>query len=489
MSNQDNSSRPIRCRFAPSPTGYLHVGGARTALFNQLYARRHGGTVILRIEDTDLERSTPEATQAILDSLNWLKIDWDEGPFYQTQRFDLYKEYARRLLQTGNAYRCYCTPERLEAMREEQRQKGIKPQYDRTCRPPDNSPQPADLPAPGDTRPFTIRLRVPEQGEIVFNDVILGEIRTSLAEIDDLVIVRSEGTPTYNFVVVVDDADMRITDVIRGMDHVSNTPKQIVIYNALNAPLPRFAHVPMILGPDKKKLSKRHGAVSVFEYKKEGYLADAFVNYIARLGWSFGDQELFTRKELEQSFSLEAVGKSPAVFDTTKLNWVNGEHMKLATAETLYPEVADLLALSGAGEVKASDRPALLKLIDSLKVRSKTLNDIVAGCGWFFKSEESFAIEPAAMAKHLTEAIKPALVDLRTRLSAAEPFTEAVIEPLFHQVIESAGVKLGALAQPVRVAVTGSTVSPPIYAVLEALGKERSLSRLDFAISKISGPV
>lgn len=486
MTDKQNS-RPIRCRFAPSPTGYLHVGGARTALFNQLYARHHGGTVILRIEDTDLERSTPEATEAILHSLNWLKISWDEGPFYQTQRFDMYRDYAKQLLKSGHAYRCYCTAERLDAMREEQKQKGLKPQYDRTCRPADGSPQSDELPAPGDSRPFTIRLRVPAQGEIVFDDMILGEIRTSLTEIDDLVIVRSEGTPTYNFVVVVDDIDMRITDVIRGMDHVSNTPKQIVIYNAFGAPLPRFAHVPMILGPDKKKLSKRHGAVSVFEYKKEGYLADAFVNYIARLGWSFGDQELFTRDELEKCFSLDAVGKSPAVFDTTKLNWVNAEHMKLATAEDLYPEVVDLLVLAGVTNITGQDKAALLKLIDALKVRSKTLNEIVSGCRWYFTSETEFVIDSAAQSKHLTAAIKPVLTDLRTKLSVAEPFVESVLEPAFHQAVEAAGIKLGALAQPVRVAVTGGTVSPPIYSVLEVLGKDRSLSRLDQAIASIAG--
>ena len=304
----------VRCRFAPSPTGYLHLGGARTALFNYLFARAHGGKHILRIEDTDQLRSTKEALDAITEGLKWLNIPYDEGPFFQSERNELYYDYTRKLLSSGNAYRCYCSSEELDQMREEQRAKGLKPQYDRRWRPEGNTPQPTDLPTGKDAKPFAIRLRAPIDGETTFDDLVLGEITTDNKELDDFIIVRSDGYPTYNFAVVVDDIDMGITHIIRGMDHVSNTPKQVLIYQALQANLPQFAHVPMILGPDKKKLSKRHGATAVTEYAQDGYLPDAFVNYLARLGWSHGDQEIFTRAELEQFFSLEHVNKSPAVF-------------------------------------------------------------------------------------------------------------------------------------------------------------------------------
>jgi glutamyl-tRNA synthetase len=477
------AASPPRCRFAPSPTGYLHVGGARTALFNYLFARRFGGKHILRIEDTDRERSSDEATAAILDSLRWLKIDWDEGPFYQSERTALYHQYASRLLASGHAYRCSCTAEELEAMRAAQTAAGEKPQYDRRHRPHDESPQPIDMPTGKEQTPFVIRLRVPEQGDIIFNDGIVGEIRTALREIDDFIIVRSDGSPTYNFTVVVDDIDMQITHVIRGMDHISNTPKQIVIYNALGAATPEFAHVPMILGPDKKKLSKRHGATSVFEYKKDGYLADAFVNYLARLGWSHGDQEIFTRDELCNLFSLDQVGKSAAVFDTVKLLWVNQEHIKTASTHELAKEVIPLVPQAPPGAV---DDQHFLKLVENLKPRSKSLLEIASGAAWYFVPDSELSIDAAAAQKHLQAAARPILEATIEALESVEPFTEAAIETSFKELVERLGIKLGALAQPVRVAVTGSSVSPPIYPVLEALGRDRSRLRLQNALKLIA---
>ncbi|HQH27642.1 MAG TPA: glutamate--tRNA ligase, partial [Oligoflexia bacterium] len=419
----DNCNQ-VRVRFAPSPTGSLHVGGARTALFNALFARHTGGKLILRIEDTDLERSTPEAVETILKGLDWLDIKGDEGPFYQTQRFEIYRDYARRLLELGHAYPCTCTAAQLDTVREAQRARGEKPQYNRLHRPAEIAPQPARLPGKGDAEPFVIRLRAPLSGTCVFDDLILGQIETPFEEIDDFVIVRSDGSPTYNFTVVVDDIEMRISHVIRGMDHVSNTPKQLVIYDALEAKPPLFAHVPMILGADKKKLSKRHGATSVFEYKSEGYLSEAFVNYIARLGWGHGDQEIFTRTELEEYFTLEAINKSPAVFDTTKLQWVNAEHMKTRSGAELAPLVGEFLAAQGFRAAGRLHDPAFHKLLDGLKERKKTLVELAEGCRWFFLADDQIELDQKAAKKFLVPAITPALTKLIERIGQAQLYGE-----------------------------------------------------------------
>ncbi len=477
--------KEVRVRFAPSPTGSLHVGGARTALFNALFAKSSGGKFIIRIEDTDLERSTPEALETILQGLEWLKITADEGPFFQTQRFDIYAQYAQRLLASGHAYACTCTTAELDALREQQRKNNQKPQYNRIHRPKELSPQPVLLPKAGDEKPFVIRLRVPTEGVSTFKDLILGEIITPFEEIDDFIIVRSDGSPTYNFTVVVDDLEMAMTHIIRGMDHVSNTPKQLAIYDALGAEPPLFAHVPMILGPDKKKLSKRHGATSVFEYKKDGYLADAFVNYLVRLGWSYGDQEIFSRAELEKCFSLESIGKSPAVFDLTKLQWVNAEHMKASSGAELAPQVAEFLEEEGLKAKDLVEDPRFHKLIESLKERSKTLLELAKGCRWYFVTQEQFSIDVAAAKKFLTPAVKEPLQTLVNNLEPVQNFTEPSIETIFHEIIAKFNIKLAHLAQPVRVATTGTSVSPPIYTVMELLGKERTLWRLKQALKLI----
>ncbi len=484
--SQKSLLRSVRCRFAPSPTGNLHVGGARTALFNYLFARKHGGVHILRIEDTDRERSTDEAIDAIMDGLNWLEIPFDEGPFFQSKRLSLYHQYAKKLLLLGAAYPCTCTTERLDQLREEQRIKNEKPQYDRLHRPKVLSPQSDAIPKGDEKDPFVIRLAVPEEGDIVFHDAILGEIRTSRTEIDDFIILRSDGTPTYNFTVVVDDIEMQISHVIRGMDHISNTPKQLVIYHALQALTPVFGHVPMILGSDKKKLSKRHGATSVFEYKKEGYLPDAFINYLARLGWSHGDQEIFSRGELESFFSLETIGKSPAVFDLEKLSWVNAEHMKTLPSKKLAEHLAGYLQEQGFSTDTLLGTPVFLKLVESLKERTKTLKEMADNCRWFFLNDIQIEFDEKAKAKHLTAEVAKPLSSLIEKLNGTEDFVETEIEARFQEVLQEHGVTLVKIAQPVRVAVTGTAVSPPIYTVLEILGKERTLNRLKRALASIN---
>ncbi len=477
-----DSKTEVRCRFAPSPTGYLHVGGARTALFNYLFAKRHNGKFILRIEDTDLQRSTNEAVEAIFAGMRWLNLEWDEGPFFQTKRTPLYLDYAKELLRLGVAYPCSCTSEELDRIREEQRANNQKPQYNRKHRPLNQTPQSALLPHETNGEPFVIRLRAPTEGETVFQDQILGEIRTGNSELDDFILIRSDGSPTYNFTVVVDDIDMNISHVIRGMDHISNTPKQILLYQAFGKKPPEFAHVPMILGPDKKKLSKRHGATSVVEYKDEGFLADAFVNYLARLGWSHGDQEIFTREELGALFSLDHVGKSAAVFDKEKLLWVNQEHIKKTESKELAAKVKGILTARGVGGLESIDTPAFLKLLDTLKPRAKSLVEIADQCHWFFIADSELVFDEKAVSAHLDTAGKGALTLLTAKLKALDVFDEPSIEGVFKQVIESLNVKLVKLAQPARVALTGSTVSPPIYTVAEVLGKERTLARLGRAI-------
>jgi glutamyl-tRNA synthetase len=458
-------------RFAPSPTGYLHIGGARTALFNWLLARHSGGKFVLRIEDTDQVRSTKESIDAILDSMTWLGLDWDEGPVYQTDRLHLYQEHVDRLLREGKAYPCYCTPEELEERRQKALKEKRKPKYDGHCRHL-NAPIPGRTPA--------IRFKAPERGTTVLRDLIKGTIEFANEELDDLVIQRSDGWPTYNFSVVVDDALMNITHVIRGDDHVNNTPRQILLYEAFGYPLPQFAHVPMILGADKTRLSKRHGATSVMVYKEMGYLPQALVNYLVRLGWAHGDQEVFTRQELTEKFSLENVGKSAAVFNTDKLLWLNGLYIRQESPETLARLLLPFLEQKG---FQPRSQPWLLEVVKTLQERSKTLVEMVEAAEFFFRSD--FSVEEKAAKKHLTAGIKEPVEMLLARMEAAPELDEKTLEEMFKEIITARGIKLGALAQAVRVALTGKSVSPGIYEVLRIVGKEEALKRIRTAIEKI----
>ncbi|MCX8071674.1 MAG: glutamate--tRNA ligase [Candidatus Binatia bacterium] len=460
----------VRTRFAPSPTGYLHLGGARTALFNYLFARHHQGQFVLRIEDTDRERSTPESIQAILDAMAWLKLDWDEGPYYQSQRLALYLEHAERLLASGAAYRCYCTPEELEAKREQALKAGRKPMYDRTCR--------TRTDAPAGT-PYAIRFKTPVDGVTVVNDLVKGHVAFENAELDDLIIVRSDGSPTYNLCVVVDDATMAITHVIRGDDHLTNTPKQILIYRALGYPIPAFAHVPQILGPDRTRLSKRHGATSVLAYREMGYLPDALVNYLVRLGWSYGDQEIFSRQELIDKFSLEHVGKSAGVYNAEKLEWVNFHYMKTTPAQELAQAVKPFIA--ARGYKVPGDDAWLAKMVATLQERAKTLVELVE-IGRFYLVDE-VELAPELVSKFLKPDILPALQQLRLRLSELDDWSPTTIQQAFERVMAEFRLNLGKIAQPVRVATTGGTVSPGIFEVLDVLGKAHTLKRLDRALA------
>jgi glutamyl-tRNA synthetase len=463
----------VRTRFAPSPSGYLHIGGARTALFNWLFARRHGGKFILRVEDTDRQRSTDASIHAIVDSLRWLDLVWDEGPFFQSERTDVYRARAETLLAAGKAYRCWCTPEELDARREAAQAAGRRPAYDRSCR---------GLHAPPAGRTtFTLRFRTPTDGETRVDDQVKGPVAFQNTELDDFIILRSDGTPIYNFCVVVDDVDMRITHVIRGDDHLANTPRQVLLYEALGAPLPVFAHVPLILGLDKTRLSKRHGATSVTAYRDMGYLPHALVNYLARLGWSHGDQELFTRVELVEYFALEQVGKSAGVFNPEKLAWVNFQLLK----ETPPDVLADLVVpfLERAGLPVPTDRAWLAQALATLRERAKTLVELADMARFYLV--EAVEVPPALAAKHLKPETAPALDDLVGRLAALPDWDPAAIERAFHATLAAHGLALGKLAQPVRVAVTGGTVSPGIFEVLDVLGRERTLARLRAARARL----
>ena len=465
----------VRTRFPPSPTGHLHIGSARTALFNWLFARHHGGTFVLRFEDTDRERSTQKSVDEYLEGLRWLGVDWDEGPFFQSRRYPLYAEYGQRLLESGKAYRCWCTAEELEARREAAIMAGRRLAYDRTCR---------DLgePPPGRTT-HTVRFRTPMDGETVIDDFVKGPIVFRNADLDDFIIQRSDGSPVYNFCVVVDDVDMRISHILRGDDHVANTPRQILLYQALGAPLPRFAHLPLILGADKARLSKRHGAESVFEYRADGYLPDALVNFLARLGWSHGDQEIFTRAELVEHFSADHIGSAPAVFNAEKLLWLNFQYLKATHAA----ELADLVCpfLQQKDLPVPADRAWLARAVATLQERAKTLAEL-AGLLRFYLAEE---IEPTPKAAaHLRPEIAPALADLTRRLESLSPWEPATIEAAFQDTMSTHAIALGKLAQPVRVAVTGSTASPGIFEVLDVLGRERTIARLRAALLRL-GPV
>ena len=463
----------VRTRFAPSPTGDLHIGGARTALFNWLLARHQKGVFVLRIEDTDVARSTSESIQVILDAMTWLGMDWDEGPFYQTQRVHLYREAAEKLLEKGRAYRCYCTPEELDTKRQASLKAGLKPKYDRTCLHRKVSPP--------DT-PFAIRFLSPDEGKTVVEDLIQGRVEFDNTELDDLIILRSDGLPTYNFSVVVDDATMEITHVIRGNDHLNNTPRQIQIYQALEYPLPAFGHVSMILGPDKKKLSKRHGAQSVMEYKKMGYLPQAVVNYLIRLGWSYGDQEEFTRQELIEKFSLEAVGKSAAAINPGKLDWLNSQYIKRTDLDELVKMFRPFIEAKG---YSITDPNLLRKAVLSLQERAKTLVEMAELSEFYFCKEIIY--EQKAAEKFLNMDSISVLKQVVDALSKEAAWDKERCHRLIQQVAETRGVPLVRIAQPLRVALTGKTVSPPIDEVMGILGQEVLIQRLQKAIEYIGG--
>ncbi len=467
----------VRVRFAPSPTGFLHIGGARTALFNWLFARHNAGTFVLRIEDTDRSRSTDEYIEAIIEGMTWLGLDWDEGPFRQMDRFDVYRSYIDRLVKEGKAYYCYCSSEELEARRQEALASGRTPKYDGRCR---NRKEPV----PGVTP--AVRFMMPQDGHTVVDDLIRGKVVFENAQLDDLIILRSDGTPTYNFVVVVDDVDMKMTHVIRGDDHLNNTPKQIHIYRAFGYEVPKFAHLPMILGSDKTRLSKRHGATSVTAYRDMGYLPDALLNYLVRLGWSYGDQEIFTKEELIRHFSFENVGKAAAVFNPEKLLWLNGQYMMNTPSEKLVELVMPFLVQESViGEAGRVDTAWLAKAIDTLKERAKTLVELARSLRYYIAPEVEY--DEKAKTKFLNEKSIPYLVELREALAGLSEFSHAELEKTFRSITEKHGIKLGALAQPVRVAMTGGTESPGIFEVLEIVGREKTLARLDKAIRTIEG--
>jgi glutamyl-tRNA synthetase len=467
----------VRTRFAPSPTGYLHIGGARTALFNYLFARHHGGQFILRIEDTDRERSTPEAISAILESMKWLKLDYDEGPFYQTERFRLYTEKVHELLASAQAYPCLCTPQDLDFKRQRAQKEKRKPSYEGTCRPAEGVV--ARLP---EGKPYTIRFRSPQAGTTTVNDLIKGNVVFDNRELDDLIIARTDGTPTYNFCVVVDDIDMNITHIIRGDDHLANTPRQIQLYQALGHTLPQFAHVPLILGTDKARLSKRHGATSVTAYRDMGYLPEAVVNYLVRLGWSHGDQEIFAREELIEKFSLESVGKSAGIFNPEKFLWLNSHYLKSRPLENLANEIIPFIEAKGYPVPK--DKNWLAKMVATLKERAKTLLELVEQAHFYLSDEIS--IDESAARKFLTAEIKAPLNSLIQKFTELDDFSAGAIQQSFAEVLEQTGLSMGKLAQPVRVALTGSTVSPGIHEVIEVLGKQRTLKRLNIAFQGLA---
>lgn len=463
-----STSSTVRTRFAPSPTGYLHLGGARTALFSWAFARHHKGTFVLRIEDTDLERSTPEAVQAILDSMSWLEMQPDEGPFYQMQRMDRYREVVQKMLNDGTAYYCYSSPDEVEAMREKARAAGLKPRYDGTWRPEAGKTLP---PVPADRKPV-VRFKNPLEGATGWNDLIKGHISFDNGELDDLVIARPDGTPTYNFCVVVDDWDMKITHVLRGDDHVNNTPRQINILRALGATLPEYGHVPMILGPDGEKLSKRHGAVNVMEYDNEGYLPEAMINYLARLGWSHGNDELFTREQLVDWFDTRNLSKSAAQWDPKKLNWVNAHYIKNSDNADLAERVAPRI-LKNQGNPQAVDLPAIMGL---LKDRAETLNQLADGamlfCGPFTPASAELRTE------HLDEPALALLASFEQQAKALPDWTVEALDALIKSLLAEHGVKMPKLAIPLRLAVTGQKQTPAIGAVLAILGRDLVLERL-----------
>jgi glutamyl-tRNA synthetase len=456
-------------RFAPSPTGLLHVGGARTALFCWLYARRMRGKFILRVEDTDRERSTEEAVRVILEGMAWLGLEADEGPFYQTERFDRYRSVIAGMLEAGTAYHCYCTRQELDALREQQVARKEKPRYTGICR-ERLEPRPGVAPV--------VRFKNPLAGAVVVEDLVHGAVTFQNAELDDLIIARSDGTPTYNFCVVVDDMDMGVTHVIRGDDHLNNTPRQMNMLLALGAAPPAYAHVPMILGPDGAKLSKRHGAVSVLQYEEEGYLPDALLNYLVRLGWSHGDQEVFTREEMIAAFDIHDVNKAASAFNPEKLLWLNQQHMVRSPPTALVPHLRAQLRRLG---LDSDDEVLLEGVIVAQRERAKTLKEMAENSRFFFTDE--VALDPKAVAKHLTAEALGTLGQVRGKLAALGDWTAPSIHDVLNTLAAELQLGLGKIAQPLRVAVTGTAVSPPIDATLALLGRGRSLSRIDAALA------
>ncbi len=458
----------VRTRFAPSPTGYLHIGGARTALFCWAYAKKLGGTFILRVEDTDRERSTQDSVNAILDGMKWLGLDY-EGPYFQMERLERYRAVADQLMAAGKAYYCYATREEIDALREQQRAKGEKPRYDGRWR-PENAKKLGPKPPPG-AKPV-VRFRNPDEGEVTFKDLVKGPITVANSELDDLVLLRGDGIPTYNFGVVVDDLDMNITHVIRGDDHVNNTPRQINIYKALGAPLPQFAHVPMILGSDGERLSKRHGAVSVMQYRDDGYLPEALVNYLARLGWSHGDEEMFSREQLVEWFDLEHISKSPARFDPEKLRWLNQQYIKTRSNAELAEMIKKLIERLVPDY---QNGPPLDRIVALFKDRSDTMEELMNEAMMFFRDPP---INAELSATHITAEIKPVLNELANQLEVLEEWQPATISAVFKAVLEQHKLKMPKLAVPVRLAVFGRAQTPDVATVLSVAGKERVVSRL-----------
>ena len=468
--NAELKNGSVVTRFPPSPTGFMHVGNARTAVFNWLYARRMGGKFILRIEDTDTERSTQEAIDVIFDALEWLGIDWDEGPYYQTKRLDIYNGYLDRLIDSGRAYYCTCSPDEIEAMRQKAMATGGKPKYDGTCRDRGLSKTPGAV----------IRFKAPLSGTTVIEDVIKGNIVFQNDELDDFILCRGDGIPTYNYAVVIDDMTMGVNTVIRGDDHVMNTPKQILLYQALDCPLPIFGHVPMVLGTDKSRFSKRHGAVSLSAYRDMGFLPEAMLNYLVRLGWSHGDQEFFTRRELIEVFDLEHIGRSAGVFDTEKLLSLNADHIRATPPEKLVALLTPFLKQRG---IETDNSSLLIQVIETLHARSKTLDDMAQQALFYFADDIDY--EEKAAKKFLKPAVLDALKLLISQFELLADFSEENLENAFKTVMDQTGLKLGKIAQPVRVALTGKTASPGIFEVTAIIGKDKVISRLQKAIQFI----
>ena len=461
----------IKTRFAPSPTGYLHVGGARTALFSWLYARNHGGKFVLRIEDTDLQRSTQDSVNAILEGMTWLGLEYDEGPFYQTQRFDRYKEIIRQLLDQGDAYYCYCTKEELETVREAQIEKKEKPRYNGRCR--DNSETKCEVEP-------VIRFRNPLDGDVVINDLVKGDITISNKELDDLIIARGDGTPTYNLTVVVDDMDMGVNYVIRGDDHINNTPRQINILKALNAEPPNYAHVPMILGPDGARLSKRHGAVGVMQYRDDGFMPEALINYLVRLGWSHGDQEIFSLDEMIELFDIKDVNSAASAFNPEKLLWLN--HHYIMNSDPAH--VAHHLSWHmGNLDIDPSQGPDLVEVVKVQRERCKTLVDMAAASIYFYRDFDNY--DEKAAKKNFKQGSEQVLQKLLDEFSAQDEWDGEKLHRIVLDTAESMDLKLGKVAQPLRIAITGTSMSPSIDLTLSLLGREKTLPRMQRAIEYI----
>ncbi len=458
----------VRTRFAPSPTGYLHIGGARTALFCYLFARQHGGSFVLRIEDTDQARSTEESVQAILDGMQWLGLDYDEGPYYQTKHFDRYREVVSQLMESGHAYHCYCTPAELDAMREEAMANKQKPRYNGYWRDRTDTP-------PAGVEPV-VRFRNPTDGQVVIKDAVKGDIVVENSELDDLIIMRSDGTPTYNLTVVVDDMDMKISHVIRGDDHVNNTPRQINILEALGAPLPVYAHLPMILGEDGKRLSKRHGAVSVMQYKDDGYMPEALLNYLVRLGWSHQDQELFSMAEMQSLFSLGGVNRSGSVFDNKKLDWVSAHYLQNTDKENLAAQLLPYVEQRG---IDTTQGPALGDVADLLRERSKTLLDMASAATYFYAAPQQY--DEKAAKKQFKAATAPVLAAIMTAFEGLSSWEAEPIQQAMNDTVEKLEIGFGKLGQPLRLAVTGGTASPAMDQTLALIGKASAMERIQAA--------